>query len=803
MSLITLSSELNAQDPRPQNASYIKNHFKDGITFHVGDTISLVSLTINKQDRFEIVQGSNDTLVWRIGAAAYYEQHEVVVPEGSYTGTELASALATALQASTIIGVFQYQEDGTGAQIAGWTCVFNQTDGKGFPTFTIDITQQAAPASANVSPNNPFSLYNGANGVINIANAQPSTFTTFTSNNAESSDMDTQEVQSRLFTAERGIFGNGGSYVMEVPCLTGMNTDVGEFQGLLGSTGPAVNQMDFTDYTGAGAVIRTGYFEVAAPTAAGNGWDLQFTFEDDGEVRYVRIITGEEDFLDGPGMDNGAFGWGTDENSDATLEVSYDAVPNYMYFNETDGTIQSDGRKPTDDFDYNIERTDGTAITNSMDLPIGFPEMRMGYVRQQLYNGATDYPGNADAIANTDLNGTDFWFILNNNPTTNSVYFQAFQLKQQQGSQFPNGNWRAGNQEKMRVLPSAFDQLDPLSAGGGPPANWTQFDIANAPTIRLIMTIDALRTITLSVAHDTDGTGTFTEYRDLLKSGTTQNPAFVSTIKESFYPLRPIMCCGRGGFYKAATYVGKTISDDKEYTRGLGVSTPMMATEDTHTLAQVAEADAEQVQADPPNALALSQMWKLGTILPEDLVSAGGGFPDADLNPNIADIDATLGTAHYEVFAAGSVHNPIITKRKPITAILEPSLSVELQDFNIKGANGFTGDKTKAIAIIPKEELQTGENEGVLHYYSQFPIDVELNVPQDETYYSLTAALRLKDGTLANDLLNPTEMTLLHKEGEESKQARIMAKALQRIEGYRSDIQQNQISTIGNQFPRV
>ncbi len=803
MSLITLSSELNAQDPRPQYASYIKNHFKDGITFHVGDTISLVSLTINKQDRFEIVQGSNDTLVWRIGAAAYYEQHEVVVPEGSYTGTELASALATALQASTIIGVFQYQEDGTGAQIAGWTCVFNQTDGKGFPTFTIDITQQAAPASANVSPNNPFSLYNGANGVINIANAQPSTFTTFTSNNAESSDMDTQEVQSRLFTAERGIFGNGGSYVMEVPCLTGMNTDVGEFQGLLGSTGPAVNQMDFTDYTGAGAVIRTGYFEVAAPTAAGNGWDLQFTFEDDGEVRYVRIITGEEDFLDGPGMDNGAFGWGTDENSDATLEVSYDAVPNYMYFNETDGTIQSDGRKPTDDFDYNIERTDGTAITNSMDLPIGFPEMRMGYVRQQLYNGATDYPGNADAIANTDLNGTDFWFILNNNPTTNSVYFQAFQLKQQQGSQFPNGNWRAGNQEKMRVLPSAFDQLDPLSAGGGPPANWTQFDIANAPTIRLIMTIDALRTITLSVAHDTDGTGTFTEYRDLLKSGTTQNPAFVSTIKESFYPLRPIMCCGRGGFYKAATYVGKTISDDKEYTRGLGVSTPMMATEDTHTLAQVAEADAEQVQADPPNALALSQMWKLGTILPEDLVSAGGGFPDADLNPNIADIDATLGTAHYEVFAAGSVHNPIITKRKPITAILEPSLSVELQDFNIKGANGFTGDKTKAIAIIPKEELQTGENEGVLHYYSQFPIDVELNVPQDETYYSLTAALRLKDGTLANDLLNPTEMTLLHKEGEESKQARIMAKALQRIEGYRSDIQQNQISTIGNQFPRV
>ena len=533
MSLITLSSELNTQDPRPQNAAYIKNHFKDGITFHVGDTISLVSLTINKQDRFEIVQGSNDTLIWRIGAAAYYEQHSVVVPEGSYTGTELASALATALQASTIIGVFQYQADNTGAQIAGWTCVFNQVDAKGFPTFTIDITQQAAPVSAGASPNNPFSLYTGGDGIISIVNGTPSTFTTFTSNFDDTSDMDTQNVGGRLFAAERGIFGNGGSVVMEVDCLKGMNTDVGEFQGLLGSTGPPVNQMDFTDYTGAGAVIRTGYFEVAAPTAAANGWDLQFTFEDDSSVRYVRIITGEEDFLDGPGMENGMFAWGTDENSDATLEASYDAVPDKMYYNQVDGTIQSDGRDSADDYDYNIERTDGSQITNSMDMFIGYPEVRFGYARQQLYNGATDYPANPDAIANTDLNGTDFWFILNNNPTTNSVYFQAFQLKQQQGTQFPNGNWRAGNQEKMRVLPTAFDQLDPLSAGGAAPANWTQFAIANGPTIRLILTLDSLRTLTCSVAHDTDGTGTFTEYRDLLKSGTAQNVNFVSTIKES------------------------------------------------------------------------------------------------------------------------------------------------------------------------------------------------------------------------------------------------------------------------------
>ena len=91
----------------------------------------------------------------------------------------------------------------------------------------------------------------------------------------------------------------------------------------------------------------------------------------------------------------------------------------------------------------------------------------------------------------------------------------------------------------------------------------------------------------------------------------------------------------------------------------------------------------------------------------------------------------------------------------------------------------------------------------VLHYYSQFPIDIDLKIPQDQTLYSLTASLRLTDGTLANDLLNPTSMTLLHKEGDESKQARILEKALSRINGFQSDVQQNQITTMGSQFPRV
>jgi hypothetical protein len=203
------------------------------------------------------------------------------------------------------------------------------------------------------------------------------------------------------------------------------------------------------------------------------------------------------------------------------------------------------------------------------------------------------------------------------------------------------------------------------------------------------------------------------------------------------------------------------------------------------------------------NAVSLSSMWKFNTITPEDLVGGGGTFPTADINPNLADIGTTIGMENGIYYSTVAVHNPPQSTHTPVTSMIEPSLSVELQDFNCRGHNGYTGDANKAIAIIPKEELFTNEKTGVLHYYSQFPIDIDLKIPQDQILYSLTASLRLMNGTLANDLLNPTTMTLLHKESEENKQTRILEKALSRIQGFQSDVQQNQISTMGNQFPRV
>ena len=57
MSLITIRSSTqdngaNVYEP----AAYMTNNFKKGIKLHPGNTLELVSMSINKLDKFEIVQ---------------------------------------------------------------------------------------------------------------------------------------------------------------------------------------------------------------------------------------------------------------------------------------------------------------------------------------------------------------------------------------------------------------------------------------------------------------------------------------------------------------------------------------------------------------------------------------------------------------------------------------------------------------------------------------------------------------------------------------------------------------------------
>ena len=152
-------------------------------------------------------------------------------------------------------------------------------------------------------------------------------------------------------------------------------------------------------------------------------------------------------------------------------------------------------------------------------------------------------------------------------------------------------------------------------------------------------------------------------------------------------------------------------------------------------------------------------------------------------------------------FAEGNTSNPVVSTLSPTTTVSEPTLSLELPDFNIKGANGNTGDSMRVIAVVPKEELATNQQSGTLHYYPAFPIMIDLNLAQESIFYDLNAILRLPDGRVANDLVNPTEITLLFKEGDESKQMRMMKQQAEMFASMMGNRQSAMIGGIGSGNP--
>ena len=257
------------------------------------------------------------------------------------------------------------------------------------------------------------------------------------------------------------------------------------------------------------------------------------------------------------------------------------------------------------------------------------------------------------------------------------------------------------------------------------------------------------------------------------------------------------MAVSRGNQYFRSRYLLKGIYDDTE------IVNPTDYTISDDTIASEELGDAP-VGAVPANAQTLSALYKFGEIYASDAggTAPSGGLPVADHTPQ-GNINNLLGFNRLYNFQAGQTTNSVISTNNPITTIAEPTLSLELPDFNIKGANGNTGDSMRVIAVVPKEELTTNEKTGTLHYYPSFPVMIDLNLPQEQIFYDLNAILRLPDGKVANDLINPTEITLLFKEGEESKQRRMMKEQAQLISSMMGNKQSAMIGGIGSGNPLI
>jgi len=194
----------------------------------------------------------------------------------------------------------------------------------------------------------------------------------------------------------------------------------------------------------------------------------------------------------------------------------------------------------------------------------------------------------------------------------------------------------------------------------------------------------------------------------------------------------------------------------------------------------------------------LNCLFKFGMVGSGDLGS------DLDIEPNVANANDLLGMANSKEATTLANMFEIISSFPPEGSGTDLNMMVCLEDFNITGKNGNTGDDTKIICVVPKEQLtQSDSNVNILHYNADFPIPIDLNPATEQTYYSLTASLRDMEGKFIRSLEAPTHLTLLHERDKKSAMAEAVSNAIERANERRANIQSNMITNAGLNNPRV
>ena len=157
MSFITLKSQGN-ESGRTQNtsdgASNFINNFNDPLIISPGDTLELVSCSINRPDTF-VITTLNNELVFRRGyglgnvadiekldTSLRFAQHLVKVPPGTYTGQQLAGEITTQFNENTLLQ--QYADS--------WEIVYTPAIPPAIAKFTVNCKQIPTSVTITTEP---------------------------------------------------------------------------------------------------------------------------------------------------------------------------------------------------------------------------------------------------------------------------------------------------------------------------------------------------------------------------------------------------------------------------------------------------------------------------------------------------------------------------------------------------------------------------------------------------------------------------------------------------------------------------
>ncbi len=506
----------------------------------------------------------------------------------------------------------------------------------------------------------------------------------------------------------------------------------------------------------------------------------------------------------------GLFGIGTNKNVNASNQANWDI-----------GTFELNGNTPAPAYHRlsQVKRGDGSDVPAGdpvmiletqagggfqFSLENTYPMTLLGYAREQLING--DF-SNPNAVYNSDPDGTDVNITIDASDDNTSLQLSVSQLAKQQGRNYPVAGWRDEKTITVATDPTDWSDL-PQS-----PTDWATFTYGE-DIVRVTLEIDGNLNISFSCAHDTKGDGTFVENELFLKNGDKEADSngemdndFNSTLREILYPLHACLFTGRGSPFSTQVHDIGGIFDTEIIQKNMELRG--VAGGEAHGVNVHDEVDLDVgVQATP---LTLSAIYKMGVLTGTDIHNgpatgaSANQISNRSLNPNLGNINLLLGLERGYTFQLGQQTNAISTDddAKPNPSLSEPALHVELPDFNIKSFSGQSSDTGRAIAVIPKEQWTTDEQTGVLHFQAQYPIPIDLNLPSSRPFYELTARLRQPNGQIADDLINPTEICLLVKENEESRQSRVMMKAFERLGEMMGNRQDGKISRTDDNIPML
>ena len=865
MSLITLRSQINELSAESIDNSYIQNNFKEGFTVNPTDTVSLVSLTMNKQNKINISDG-NDTLIWRFGGRAQYAQHIVKLTHGSYDPQELAGVLRSALDDSVLIGIFKRQVDDA---TKGFNVVYNETDPTNPKAWVITMVVQTIPPQS-IGNLNTFETYlnlsednNRNDGIIETDTPNAGEkgygvkgFSYGTGKEEEDSPIAPFDDRKRnnITVGDKGIFANGGIHgVVSFPQLG--------IEEIRGSDG-----WDYTSVSTLKGVQQTGTefpefltldidIDITTTSVAEQavGWDYKlretgglnrFLLDDGSRVPEVFLRMFRLQGTENGNVQNGLFVMGSDGTSDATNIGNWNSAIKYwcmVRLLDSDGSTSkfanlvsllenSDGDpiRP-DNHELSLELSTSTSercrITNRDDSPLtvnfdgslGHNPVSIGFARTQLFDADEADPTNPDAYIQSGIGaeaGYDCVVSVGPNfeSSAHDPQIEVGILLKRAGSTYYSPNWR---QPKLLYSQKASEVFG---------ASWNNNDL-----IRIDVEVSGITGIITYASFSSDGGDTWSAQTVLVETSTApitlpDGSAYTwnNTIKEEHFPLRPVYCLCSGGHYQMNHDLGGNyfssvsvgLYDREEYSSGsssLSLSNneegddagTVVHAQRTHIL-QTDGSLARDTSLSASVAINLSSLWKLGEIRPQDISTSATStttiHPD-DVLPNTASLMTTMNFPRlFKVIKSTTSGTSCpVTNGGFIGNVATPNLTVELLNFNNSGRNGANGDTNKAIAVIPREQLTTGDAEGTLSHFALYPIKIDLNVPHRQTIYSMTAVLRDSDGLIVKSLNYPTELTLLFEKSEQTKMEELVERMINKM----GDQQQTLIDNIGIKNPRV